>query len=222
MRLVHFTPGLLLAAMATGACSRAEDQGETTRAGDATTSVALELTEIGRAQVSSGRVIHNDGLIVAVGYDFTEKGEGANAEVAYSPLDDLSLPIPTAGTVIEVYECGQDPRGAVELPVAPEETVVRFAHGEVGDLSEATVAIVVDASAIDTTSILPYAPLHLRIFHDEWLPVNVALGDGIFACSIILDDLDGKAGNEIAVTWASIGNNYTIGVTVFSLREEGR
>jgi len=62
-----------------------------------------------------------------------------------------------------------------------------------------------------------YAPLSVRVFKGEQQLADFPLTDlTAYPCSIVLDDLDGKPGNEIAVGWASVAGGYTAGVTVIS------
>lgn len=184
---------------------------------DEATSVVVAVTPIGETEALKGHLIHYTGTIVAVGYD-----DLTRQERAYSPFDVGPVPVPENGTVIEVSECAGDSRLETDLPIDSGEAVAKVAHGQLGNLPDATAAIIVDETQIDTTSLLPYAPLYLRIFYNGRAVGNAALGDDIFPCSIIIDDLDGEPGNEVAVTWASVAAGYTIGATVFAIERTER
>jgi hypothetical protein len=63
------------------------------------------------------------------------------------------------------------------------------------------------------------AEKHLRVFDGKREVAKLDIDMAALPCSIIIDDLDGKPGNEIALIWASIAAGYTMGVTIFDLRE---
>ena len=93
-----------------------------------------------------------------------------------------------------------------------DETAAIVQHGQLGRLSNATVVLVRGLPADD---IFEYARLYIRVFDYEKKVAEIELGDDSYPCALILDDFDGIPGNEVAVSWLSVANGYTAGVTVF-------
>ncbi len=62
-------------------------------------------------------------------------------------------------------------------------------------------------------------PLYLRVFDKDRELTSIPITLDAFPCELIIDNLYGKPGNEIAVVWMSVAARHTAGVTVFAVSE---
>lgn len=170
----------------------------------------MVLVSVGEADALKGKVVYASrmllrpsGIVVAI-----EDGK------AYSPFHEEALEqIPDGEIIASVERCKRFNHDDVHLSILDaDETAAIVQHGQLGRLSNATVVLVRGLPADD---IFEYARLYIRVFDNEKKVAEIELGDDSYPCALILDDFDGIPGNEVAVSWLSVANGYTAGVTVF-------
>jgi hypothetical protein len=171
--------------------------------------VAAALVRSGSADALDGRIVHAKGAVVAVAGD-----------AAWSPLaPKKSIAVPPGETIADdPAACREAKVDAGAIALGDGETAAAIATGRVGSLADATVVLVRGKRADD---IFGYAPMSVRVYSgkDHILRAETDVDVVAYPCALVLDDVDGKPGNEISVAWISLGGSgYTAGVTVFSLR----
>ena len=139
---------------------------------------------------------------------------------AYSPFaPEKPAPIPPGGSIIGLSDCAhKKDRVSLALPLEAGEAPVAVAHDSLGSIPQATVVLVQGESPGDKPLDVQLAPKSLRVFDGNREIARVAVDMAAFPCVVIVDNLDGEPGNEIALVWASVAAGYTIGVTVFTNR----
>lgn len=167
---------------------------------------ALTFIHFGDAMAFGGKVVHTKNLVLA-----------ADDENAYAPADpDTAVKVPAEADVVadDPAVCKKQAI-ASEIPVGPGESVAVITHGAVGGIENATVALIRGKREDD---LMGYAMLRLEVWDGTVKRGSMDVRDDAYPCSLVLDDLDGKPGNEIAVAWMSLGAGYTAGVTVFQVK----
>ena len=169
---------------------------------------AAALTRVGERLGNMGKVIlAKDGLYV------TEQGK------AYSPFaPERALPKAPKGKVLVkgLEEC-QGTRKDAPLPIVAGERVVDWTSAKLAGFGNAVAAVVRTGEA-DPADPLDYKPYELRIYVDGKLAASHAFKPESYPCQVIAQNLRGDAAPELAVTWISVGNRYSVGATVFTAR----
>ncbi|HVO32200.1 MAG TPA: hypothetical protein VMV18_15765 [bacterium] len=167
---------------------------------------ALTFVHFGDAMAFGGKVVHTKNLVLA-----------ADDENAYAPTDpDTAVKIPADAQVVadDPAECRKLQIDS-DIAVGAGESVAAVAHGTVGGIENATVVLV---RGKRETDLMGYAMLRIEVWDGATKRGSMDVRDDAYPCALVIDDLDGKPGNEIAVAWMSLGAGYSAGVTVFQVK----
>lgn len=121
-------------------------------------------------------------------------------------------------TVLDSPAACQDPPD--ELTPGDDPVDWMTVGGAVGPAGDAHVVVRVGPPAGQLPLDAQLAPMELLVRKASRVVAATALEVDAFPCRILLEDLAGGPGPEIALVWISVGGSgYTTGVTVFGMRE---
>ena len=167
--------------------------------------LSLTLLPTGEIDALKGKIVHTRGVLwgIAEGRTYTHRDP-----------ETIMPPPKGAETVAAPEVCQKDKKISVRLPLGELESAVAQTQGAIGTMAKATVLLVRGEVAND---MFGYAAYFVRVYDEGELVASYEMAPDSYPCTVVLDDFDGDAGNEIAVGWLSAAAGYTAGATIFKV-----